>query len=204
MSKIRNMVKVIENLYQFVFSKNLESWNAECSIFYYLRWSNDYFYHSRVQRWPSLYSFFQMRSLQTIRGSFHTRLGRSIALSLLGPTVEVPICPFYALCSFPACLQGLTRAWPGGGGRLTPPPSRIFAIAQKRTALSTWNLAGLLIQQFDIVRRNVFLNPSENFWDMVDFVTSLHATFGRKLAKLRGSVEDAVFNENANGKHQKT
>ena len=39
---------------------------------------------------------------------------------------------------------------------------------------------------------------------MVDFVTSLHATFGRKLAKLRGSVEDAVFNENANGKHQKT
>ena len=28
---------------------------------------------------------------------------------------------------------------------------------------------------------------------MVDFVTSLHATFGRKLAKLRGSVEDAVL-----------
>ena len=49
-----------------------------------------------------------------------------------------------------------------------------------------------------------FWNPSENFWDMVDFVTSLHATFGRKLAKLRGSVEDAVFNENANEKHQKT
>ena len=39
---------------------------------------------------------------------------------------------------------------------------------------------------------------------MVDFVTSLHATFGRKLVKLRGSVEDAVFNENANEKHQKT
>ena len=39
---------------------------------------------------------------------------------------------------------------------------------------------------------------------MVDFVTSLHATCGRKLVKLRGSVEDAVFNENANGKHQKT
>ena len=39
----------------------------------------------------------------------------------------------------------LTRAWPGG--RLTPPPpSRIFAIAKKRTALSTWNLADLLIQ----------------------------------------------------------
>ena len=30
---------------------------------------------------------------------------------------------------------------------------------------------------------------------MVDFVTSLHGHFGRKLAKLRGSVEDAVFNE---------
>ena len=39
---------------------------------------------------------------------------------------------------------------------------------------------------------------------MVDFVTSLHATFSRKLVKLRGSVEGAVFNENANGKHQKT
>ena len=39
---------------------------------------------------------------------------------------------------------------------------------------------------------------------MVDFVTSLHANFGRKLTKLRGSVEDAVFNANANGKHQKT
>ena len=31
----------------------------------------------------------------------------------------------------------------GGGGRLTP-PSRIFAIAKKRTAVSMWNLAGLL------------------------------------------------------------
>ena len=39
---------------------------------------------------------------------------------------------------------------------------------------------------------------------MVDFVTSLHATFGGKLAKLPGSVEDAVFNKNANEKHQKT
>ena len=56
----------------------------------------------------------------------------------------------------------LTRAWPGGG-RLTPPPSRIFAIAQKRTALSTWNLAGLLIQQFDIVRGNFFEIRRKNF-----------------------------------------
>ena len=47
------------------------------------------------------------------------------------------------------------------------------------------------------IRRNFFL-------DMVDFVTSLHATFDRKLAELRGSVEDAVFNEHANGKEQKT
>ena len=35
---------------------------------------------------------------------------------------------------------------------------------------------------------------------MADFVTSLHATFGRKLAKLRGSVEDAFLNENAKKK----
>ena len=39
---------------------------------------------------------------------------------------------------------------------------------------------------------------------MVDFVTSPHATFGRKSAKLRGSVEDAVFNKNASEKHKKT
>ena len=39
---------------------------------------------------------------------------------------------------------------------------------------------------------------------MVDFVASLHATFGRKLAKIRGAVEYAVINQNANEKHQKT
>ena len=38
---------------------------------------------------------------------------------------------------------------------------------------------------------------------MIDFVTSLHATFGRKLAKLRGCVEDAIFNENANVENTK-
>ena len=54
----------------------------------------------------------------------------------------------------------LTRAWPGGGAFNAP--SRIFVIAQKRTRLSTWNLANLLIQQFDIVR-DFFCNPSENF-----------------------------------------
>ena len=89
------------------------------------------------------------------------------------------------------------------GGRLTPPPpSRIFAIAQKRTALSTSNLADLLIPQFDIVCE-FFFKSVEKIWDMVDVVTSLHATFGRKLAKLRGSVENVVFNENANKKTQK-
>ena len=36
------------------------------------------------------------------------------------------------------------------------------------------------------------------FLDITDFVTSLHAIFGRKLAKIRGSVEAAFFNENAN------
>ena len=28
---------------------------------------------------------------------------------------------------------------------------------------------------------------------MADFVTSLHATFGRKLARIRESVKDAFF-----------
>ena len=49
-----------------------------------------------------------------------------------------------------------------------------------------------------------FFNPFENFRAMAQFVTSLHATFGQKLAKFRGSVEGAVFNQNANGNNQKT
>ena len=60
---------------------------------------------------------------------------------------------FFCASDFSEYDGGITRAWPGG--RLTP-PSRIFAIAQKRTSLSTWNLGGLLIQQFDIVRGNFF------------------------------------------------
>ena len=73
--------------------------------------------------------------------------------------------------------------------RAIPP---ISAIAQKRTVVSTWNLADLLIQKFDIVGcENLFCYEIWRFLDMVDFVTSLHATFGRKLAKLRRSVKDA-------------
>ena len=96
----------------------------------------------------------------------------------------------------------LTRAWPGGG-RLTPPLPNIRDSSKTNSTIDVklgrpshatiWHRPWIF-----------FWNPSETFWDMVDFVTSLHATFGRKLAKLRGSVEDAVFNENANKKHQKT
>ena len=39
---------------------------------------------------------------------------------------------------------------------------------------------------------------------MTDFVKSLHATFGRKLAKFCESMKDAFFNENANEKQEKT
>ena len=50
-----------------------------------------------------------------------------------------------------------------GGAFDAPPPSRIFAIVQKRTALSTWNFADLLIQQFDIVRE-FFFEIRRNFF----------------------------------------
>ena len=60
-------------------------------------------------------------------------------------------------------------------------------------------LAGLLIQQIDIVW---FFNPWENLLHTADFVTSLHATFGPQLAKLRGFVEDAFLSESTNEKHQ--
>ena len=55
----------------------------------------------------------------------------------------------------------LTRAWPGG--RLTLPPSRIFAIAQKLTELSTWNLACLLNTTIWHRPWIFFWNPSEIF-----------------------------------------
>ena len=90
----------------------------------------------------------------------------------------------------------LTRAWPGGG-RLTPPLPNIRDSSKTNNAIDVklgrpshttiWHRPWIF-----------FWNPSEIFWDIVDFVTSLHATFGRKLAELRGSVEGAVFNENAN------
>ena len=79
-----------------------------------------------------------------------------------------------------------------GGACNAPPPSRIFAIAQKRTGVSTWNMAGL-IQQFDIVCVFIFEIWLISFLDMADFVTWLHATFGRNLAEIRKSVEDAFF-----------
>ena len=96
----------------------------------------------------------------------------------------------------------LTRAWPGG--RLTPPPLPNIRDSSKTNSAIDLKLGRP--SHTTIWHRPwiFFWNPSEIFWDMVDFVTSLHATFGRKLAKLRGSVEDAVFTENANGKHQKT
>ena len=69
----------------------------------------------------------------------------------------------------------LTRAWPGrgGGGRLTPPPNiRDIPDAKHGRPFHTtvW------------YRLWFFKNPLENFRDMTDFVTSLHATFGPKLA----------------------
>ena len=99
-------------------------------------------------------------------------------------------------------LSNLTRAWPGGG-RLTPPLPNIRDSSKTNSAIDV-KLGRPSHTTIWHRPWKFFWNPSENFWDMDDFVTSLHATFGRKLAKLRGSVEDAVFNENANEKHQKT
>ena len=90
----------------------------------------------------------------------------------------------------------------GGGGVWRPPLPNIRDSSKTNSAIDV-KLGRP--SHTTILHRpwNFFLKSVGNFWDMVDFVTSLHATFGRKLAKLRGSVEDAVFNENANGKHQR-
>ena len=110
------------------------------------------------------------------------------------------------VCLVPAVVEllaFLTRAWPGGG-RLTPPPLPNIRDSSKTNSAIDVKLGRPSHTTIWHRPWKFFWNPSENFWDMVDFVTSLHATFGRKLAKLRGSVEDAVFNKNANEKHQKT
>ena len=91
----------------------------------------------------------------------------------------------------------------GGGGRLTPPLPNIRDSSKTNSAIDV-KLGRPSHTTIWHRPWKFFWNPSENFWDMVDFVTSLHATFGQKLAKLRGSVEGAVFNKNANEKHQKT
>ena len=52
------------------------------------------------------------------------------------------------------------------GGVNAPPPSRIFATAQKRTAVSTWNLPGLLIQLFDIVCENCFFEIRRTIFEI--------------------------------------
>ena len=49
----------------------------------------------------------------------------------------------------------------------------------------------LMINSENTIHINLFCYEIWRFLDMVDFVTSLHATFGRKLAKLRRSVKDA-------------
>ena len=56
------------------------------------------------------------------------------------------------------CTRHLTRV---SNSRLTggvyASPFRIFAIAQKRTVASTWNLAELLLLQSDIVCENIYV-----------------------------------------------
>ena len=89
-----------------------------------------------------------------------------------------------------------------GGGRLTPPLPNIRDSSKTNSAIDV-KLGRPSHTTIWHRPWKFFWNPSEIFWDMVDFVTSLHATFGRKLAKLRGSVEDAVFNKNANEKTPK-
>ena len=89
-------------------------------------------------------------------------------------------------------MSWLTRAWPGGG-RLTPPPLPNIRDSSKTNSAIDVKLGRPSHTTIWHRLWKFFWNPSEIFWDMVDFVTSLHATFGRKLAKLRGSVEDAVL-----------
>ena len=95
----------------------------------------------------------------------------------------------------------LARAWPGA---LTLPNIRDSSKTNSAINVKlgrpshTTILHGLWICDCDL--RSVicdFLNSSEFLLDMVDFVTSLHfwchVTFGPKLAKLRGSMEDIYF-----------
>ena len=84
----------------------------------------------------------------------------------------------------------ISRAWPGGGVWRPPPLPNIRDNSKTNSAIDV-KLGRPSHTTIWHCPWKFFWNPSKNYWDMVDFVTSLHATFGRKLAKLRGSVEDA-------------
>ena len=92
---------------------------------------------------------------------------------------------YHVVCVQDTWLGLLTRVWLG---EFTPSLSRKFAIAKKRTVSSTWNLAELLLLQSDMVCENIYRCDGQ-FRDMSDFVTSLQATFDRKVTKLCESAK---------------
>ena len=60
---------------------------------------------------------------------------------------------------------------------------RFLAICEKPEGGGADRARYRLIQQFDIVRWKFFWNPSEIFWDLVDFVTSTTRHFWSKIGQ---------------------
>ena len=133
----------------------------------------------------------QVTLLRDLSRELHATDWRAVSL----PTCSIRSTPFLTTVDSRRCLPRrlcadtwlglLTRVWLG---EFTPSLSRKFAIAQKRTVASTWSLAELLLLQSDMVCENIYICDGQ-FRDMSDFVTSLQATFDRKVTKLCESVK---------------
>ena len=82
----------------------------------------------------------------------------------------------------------------GGGGRIRPPPHLGFSWITSQS-LRFWipNLTDLSAHEFDVLQSKNEPNRPKIFWVIANFVTSLQAIFGQKVATLCAAVKGAVF-----------
>ena len=124
-----------------------------------------------------------------ISGTACDWLTRGFFADLLHPFYPVPDhCWFTPVPTTAYVCRHLTRVINSRLTGFTPSLSRKFTIAQKRTVASTWNLAELLLLQSDMVCENIYMCDGQ-FRDMSDFMTSLQATFDRKVTEVCESVK---------------
>ena len=87
----------------------------------------------------------------------------------------------------------------GGGGRIRPPLG-FSGITSSFFTVSTWNLAHLSGHQFSVVSCKENKNRPEIFCYKSNFVTSLHAIYGRWKVNVWKFTKNRIFKSNVNKK----